>query len=164
MPRHLYIELTTLCNLGCAMCVKHSAGWTCDDGLMPRDVFTALQPVMAEANKLTLNGIGESLLHPDVEDYIAFAREHTQPSCLIDFQSNGMLLTASKVVERSARLFHRVETRTSSPALPNPGSIGTREYHRVSWWYSGVGISLGVISMLIAAEELTRTAAAPLCT
>lgn len=96
MPRHLYIELTTLCNLGCAMCVKHSAGWTSEDALMSRDVFTALQPVMTKTDKLILNGIGESLLHPDVEDYIAFAREHTQPSCVIGFQSNGMLLTAPK--------------------------------------------------------------------
>lgn len=94
LPRKLYVELATLCNLGCAMCVKHSAGWNCAEGLMSRTIFEALAPVFSGLETLNLNGVGESLLHPELPELIAFARARVAPHCRIGFQSNGMLLTA----------------------------------------------------------------------
>lgn len=98
-PRALHVELATLCNLGCAMCVKHSAGWDCTDALMPRATFEALAPVLPHLDTLNLNGIGESLLHPELASFVAFARDRVPTSCVIGFQSNGMLLTPSLATE-----------------------------------------------------------------
>lgn len=95
LPHKLYVELATLCNLNCAMCLKQSAGWNCADGLMTRQTFEALEPVFHDLKALNLNGVGESLLHPELPDLIAFARARVPQECLIGFQSNGMLLTAS---------------------------------------------------------------------
>jgi len=92
-PRKLYVELATLCNLGCAMCVKHSTGWDCEDALMSRQTFEALAPVFPYVDTLNLNGVGESLLHPELSSFIAFARARVSQDCVIGFQSNGMLLT-----------------------------------------------------------------------
>jgi putative metalloenzyme radical SAM/SPASM domain maturase len=91
-PRKLYVELATLCNLRCAMCVKHSTGWECAEALMERRVFEALTPVFPGLDTLNLNGVGESMLHPELAPFIAFARERVPASCSIGFQSNGMLL------------------------------------------------------------------------
>lgn len=92
-PRKLYAELATLCNLGCAMCVKHSAGWDCEDALMSRATFEALAPLFPHLDTLNLNGIGEPLMHPALASFIAFARARVPADCVIGFQSNGMLLT-----------------------------------------------------------------------
>lgn len=93
LPRKLYVELATRCNLNCAMCVKHSAGWNCSDALMERQTFEALMPVLEGLDVLNLNGVGESLLHPELPDCIAAARGRVPEGCCIGFQSNGMLLT-----------------------------------------------------------------------
>ncbi|WP_192622775.1 radical SAM/SPASM family putative metalloenzyme maturase [Desulfomicrobium macestii] len=92
-PRKLYVEPATLCNLGCAMCVKHSAGWDCEDALMSRATFEALTPLFPHLDTLNLNGIGESLMHPELAAFIALARAKVPDGCVIGFQSNGMLLT-----------------------------------------------------------------------
>jgi putative metalloenzyme radical SAM/SPASM domain maturase len=92
-PRKLYAELATLCNLGCAMCVKHSTGWDCEDALMPRATFEALASLFPHLDTLNLNGIGEPLMHPELASFIAFARARVPRDCVIGFQSNGMLLT-----------------------------------------------------------------------
>lgn len=92
-PRKLYVELATLCNLGCAMCVKHSTGWTCADALMSRQTFARLAPFFPHLDVLNLNGIGESLLHPHLAEFISLARSRVSEDCTIGFQSNGMLLT-----------------------------------------------------------------------
>ena len=70
-PRKLYVELATLCNLRCAMCVKHSAGWECAEALMDRRTFEALAPVFPHLDTLNLNGVGESMLHPELSGFIA---------------------------------------------------------------------------------------------
>lgn len=92
-PRKLYVELATLCNLRCAMCVKHSTGWECADALMDRRTFEALEPVFPHLDTLNMNGVGESMLHPELASFIAFARARVPQDCSIGFQSNGMLLT-----------------------------------------------------------------------
>lgn len=93
-PRKLYVELATHCNLGCAMCVKHSLGWDCADGFMEPATFESLVPFFPRLDTLNLNGVGESLLHPELPDFIALARTQVPESCRIGFQTNGMLLDA----------------------------------------------------------------------
>jgi len=92
-PEKLYVELTTLCNLGCAMCVKHSSGWSCADQHMDFQVYEALLPLFSHLSTLNLNGIGEPLLHPQLTEFIRLARENMADKAVVGFQSNGMLLT-----------------------------------------------------------------------
>jgi len=114
-PRKLYVELATMCNLGCAMCVKHSAGWDCADALMSRQAFEALAPLFSFLETLNLNGIGESLLHPELAAFIAFARSRVPQSCVIGFQSNGMLLTPALAGELMDAGLDRICFSVDSP-------------------------------------------------
>lgn len=114
-PRKLYVELATLCNLGCAMCVKHSTGWDCEDALMSRRTFEALSPVFPHLATLNLNGVGESMLHPELPAFIAFARERVPHDCIIGFQSNGMLLTPSLARELMDAGLDRICFSVDSP-------------------------------------------------
>jgi putative metalloenzyme radical SAM/SPASM domain maturase len=120
-PRKLYVELATLCNLRCAMCVKHSAGWECADALMDRRTFEALAPVFPHLDTLNLNGVGESMLHPELASFIAFARSRVPQKCSVGFQSNGMLLTpllAKRLMDAGLdRICFSVDS-------PDPGELG----------------------------------------
>ena len=59
---------------------------------MSPETFERLIPVFPHLDSLVLNGIGEPLLHPHLETFIARARSLLQEHAVVGFQSNGMLL------------------------------------------------------------------------
>ncbi len=95
-PKKIYVELTTRCNLHCPMCVKYAAGSCIVEEDLPLAVFKGLAPSLAHARNLILNGIGEPLLHPELEEIISFARAAMVSEAIIGFQSNGLLLDEEK--------------------------------------------------------------------
>ena len=101
-PEKIYVELTTRCNLRCPMCLKCVKGSCIDEGDMPLALFKKLVPSLAHTRFLVLNGIGEPLLHPDLEEIIAIARAAMPSDGRIGFQSNGLLL-------HQARALHLLE-------------------------------------------------------
>lgn len=101
-PAKIYVELTTRCNLRCPMCVKQAAGSGIVEGDMPLAVFERLLPSLAHARSLVLNGIGEPLLHPDLEAIIGLARSRMPADGAIGFQSNGFLLDRHRAAELMA--------------------------------------------------------------
>ncbi|MGE4544773.1 MAG: radical SAM/SPASM family putative metalloenzyme maturase [Pedobacter sp.] len=91
-PSKLFVEITTFCNLRCPMCVKQAADSNIIDGDMTEETFSALEPVFPQLEALLLNGIGESLMHPHLLDFIHRARHAMPEKSWIGFQSNGLLL------------------------------------------------------------------------
>ena len=73
-PRKVYVEPTTRCNLHCPMCLKFSEGSCIEEGDLPLALFSTLAPSLKYTEFLVLNGIGEPLLHPELEQMIAMAR------------------------------------------------------------------------------------------
>ena len=92
-PRKLFVEITTRCNLGCFMCVKQSQGCAIAEGDMTPATFAALEPAFPHLEALVLNGIGEPLLHPRLEEFIRRAKRLMPAEGWVGFQSNGLLLT-----------------------------------------------------------------------
>jgi putative metalloenzyme radical SAM/SPASM domain maturase len=99
-PAKLFVEVTTLCNLQCGMCVKQNGTGGIPEGTMSLETFERLAPAIPHLESLVLNGIGEPLLHPHLETFISRARALLPESAWVGFQSNGMLLTD----ERAASL------------------------------------------------------------
>jgi putative metalloenzyme radical SAM/SPASM domain maturase len=99
-PSKLFVEVTTLCNLQCGMCVKQNGTGGIPEGSMSAETFERLVPVFPRLGSLVLNGIGEPLLHPLLETFISRARTLLPETASIGFQSNGMALTD----ERAASL------------------------------------------------------------
>ncbi len=95
-PEKIYVELSTRCNLRCRMCVKYAAGSCIAEEDLPFAVFKGLAPSLAHARTLILNGIGEPLLHPELEEIIRFSRANMAPKAVIGFQSNGIMLDEEK--------------------------------------------------------------------
>ncbi|HUI47023.1 MAG TPA: radical SAM/SPASM family putative metalloenzyme maturase [Nitrospirota bacterium] len=99
-PSKLFVEVTTRCNLQCGMCVKQNGSGGIPDGSMSPETFEQLAPAFPHLDTLVLNGIGEPLLHPYLEDFISRARALLPAGAWVGFQSNGMALTE----ERAASL------------------------------------------------------------
>jgi putative metalloenzyme radical SAM/SPASM domain maturase len=99
-PAKLFVEVTTLCNLQCGMCVKQNGIGGIPEGIMLPETFERLAPAFPHLDTLVLNGIGEPLLHPHLEDFISRARILLPERASVGFQSNGMAITD----ERAASL------------------------------------------------------------
>ena len=97
-PSKLFVETTTRCNLGCFMCVKQ----TCDHAILEGDMslacFAALEPAFPGLDALVLNGVGEPLLNPNLDLFVARARALMPKESWIGFQSNGLLLSEARAI------------------------------------------------------------------
>ncbi len=91
-PSKLFVEVTSRCNLRCAMCPRQAPGGRDHDGDLDEEVFERLVPAFPRTEALVLNGVGESLLHPKLERFVERARRDLPGSAWIGFQSNGQLL------------------------------------------------------------------------
>lgn len=98
-PERLSVEVTTRCNLHCEICPKQSPNYLQPDIDMDFETFERLRTVLPHVKSLVLNGIGEPLMHPDIEKLIAFAKAHMPEDSFIGFQTNGALLTDEKIKE-----------------------------------------------------------------
>ncbi len=97
-PSKLFVEVTTCCNLQCGMCVKQNGTGGIPEGIMSTETFERLVPAFPHLDSLVLNGIGEPLLHPDLEIFISRARSLLPKNAWIGFQSNGMAMTEERAV------------------------------------------------------------------
>jgi putative metalloenzyme radical SAM/SPASM domain maturase len=80
------------------MCVKQTEDCGIIEGDMPPAIFSALEPAFPTLETLVLNGIGEPLLHPELENFIRKAKAAMPQGSWIGFQSNGLELNAARAV------------------------------------------------------------------
>lgn len=121
-PQKVYAELTTRCNLSCQMCVKYTPGSDIEEADMSPAIFKRLLPSLSAVQSLVLNGIGESLLHPELLHFIQQARQYMGPEQEIGLQSNGLLITdeyASQMLEAGlSTICLSVDSMSKSSLLP----------------------------------------------
>jgi len=97
-PSRLFVETTTRCNLHCRMCVKETWDQSVMEGDMADETFAALEEAFPHLESLVLNGVGEPLLDPRLEEFIRIAKRLMPSDSWIGFQSNGMLLDEARAV------------------------------------------------------------------
>jgi putative metalloenzyme radical SAM/SPASM domain maturase len=95
-PSKLFVEPTTRCNFHCQACVKQSDGNEILEGDMSMASFMALSPAFPHLESLVLNGIGEPLLHPRLDEFIKIAKSSMPSGSWIGFQTNGALITRER--------------------------------------------------------------------
>jgi MoaA/NifB/PqqE/SkfB family radical SAM enzyme len=70
-PIQLNVEITSRCNLSCGHCARSRLKRPGKD--MDRDAFCCLLDLMPNTLRVTLVGLGEPTLHPQVVDFVAIA-------------------------------------------------------------------------------------------
>lgn len=86
----VYIELTTRCNLNCAMCIRQS--WLDPQGSMTGETFQAVidgLKAFPDLKRVFLGGFGEPLLHPDIVNMV---EQIHSLGVNVTLSSNGLLL------------------------------------------------------------------------
>jgi putative metalloenzyme radical SAM/SPASM domain maturase len=91
-PAKLFVEPTTHCNFQCRMCVKQSRGNEIVEGFLERKHFKTLSKIFPHLDTIVFSGIGEPLLHPELETMIADARPNLPANSWIGLQTNGHLM------------------------------------------------------------------------
>ncbi len=95
-PSKLFVETTTRCNFQCKACVKQSAGNEIREGDISMATFMELACAFPHLECLVLNGVGEPLLHPLLDEFIKIAKSSMPLGSWVGFQSNGALLTQER--------------------------------------------------------------------
>jgi radical SAM protein with 4Fe4S-binding SPASM domain len=100
LPRSLQVEVTAACNLSCRMClVRYRPPVDRVTGTMGLDAFRRLVDDLPGLERITLQGLGEPLLVPHLDDMVAYAAERRID---VGFNTNGTLLTPARA-ERLVR-------------------------------------------------------------
>lgn len=118
-PSKLFVETTSRCNLSCFMCVKQTGAGCSPEGDLTPEMFAALEPAFPHIEALILNGIGEPLLHPHLEDFIRLAKRSMPETGWVGFQSNGLLLDADRAISLAEAGLDRIclSVDAVSPAM-----------------------------------------------
>jgi MoaA/NifB/PqqE/SkfB family radical SAM enzyme len=93
-PRFLQVEITSRCNMACAQCSRSTLGKPSHQGHMSLDLFAHVLRQFRHLQYLTLHGLGEPLMHPELLNIVREARGYSK-SVSIGFNTNGVLLTPS---------------------------------------------------------------------
>jgi radical SAM protein with 4Fe4S-binding SPASM domain len=94
LPREIQLEVTRSCNLRCRMClVRYRDVPNRREGSMPFDTFRRVVEELPELRAITLQGLGEPLLAPELYRMIEYATSH---GITIGFNTNATLLTRSR--------------------------------------------------------------------
>lgn len=80
------------------MCVKQNTSGGMSEGNISLETFHALEPSFPQLSALVLNGIGEPLLHPQLEEFIRRAKKQLPDNAWVGFQTNGILLNRERAV------------------------------------------------------------------
>lgn len=89
--RFIHVEPSFLCNLECQMCPRMIQGHR--EGLMPRERFEKLIPLLPYLDAVVLTGFGEPLINPHLAEFIAIISGAGARPCL---STNGTLLTPAR--------------------------------------------------------------------
>jgi MoaA/NifB/PqqE/SkfB family radical SAM enzyme len=97
LPAALQVEVTSACNLRCAMClVRYRPPVNKITGAMPIAMFQRLVDDVPGLRQLTLQGLGEPLLAPELMSMIRYAKHR---DVRVGFNSNATLLNARRAAE-----------------------------------------------------------------
>jgi MoaA/NifB/PqqE/SkfB family radical SAM enzyme len=97
LPPALQVEVTSACNLRCAMClVSYRPPVNKVAGTMPLALFQQLLGDLPDLRQLTLQGLGEPLLAPELLTMIRMAKRR---AVRVGFNSNATLLNARRAAE-----------------------------------------------------------------
>ncbi|MFI5914463.1 radical SAM protein [Dactylosporangium sp. NPDC051541] len=94
LPAAIQIEVTSACNLRCAMClVRYRPPVNKISGAMSLAMFRRVLDDLPDVREVTLQGLGEPLLAPDL---LAMVRHAKRRGARVGFNSNATLLSPAK--------------------------------------------------------------------
>ena len=88
LPKHLYIETTSRCNLRCRGCILHHGSWEPQRDLSLDELIMICDQV-PKLERIALHGIGEPILNQELPNMIQYLKKK---KAFVFFNSNGIML------------------------------------------------------------------------
>jgi len=88
LPKHVYLETTSRCNLRCRGCVLHRGSWEPQRDMSLEELIMICDQ-LPKLERVALHGIGEPILNKDLPNMIRHLKER---KAFVFFNSNGILL------------------------------------------------------------------------
>ena len=88
LPKHLYIETTSRCNLRCRGCILLRGSWEPQRDLSLKELIMICDQV-PKLERVALHGIGEPILNQELPNMIRYLKKRR---AFVFFNSNGVLL------------------------------------------------------------------------
>jgi putative metalloenzyme radical SAM/SPASM domain maturase len=90
--KKIFVEPTTRCNFECKFCVRQASGSGIEIGDLTLEAFQALLSATPDLEAMVFAGIGEPLLHPQIDQLVYLAKQHLPNNAWVGIQTNGSLL------------------------------------------------------------------------
>jgi radical SAM protein with 4Fe4S-binding SPASM domain len=115
-PERVSLELTSRCNLNCIMCAKTNEGGEYIYGDLDEIIFDNLKDSLSNIHTLTLNGHGESLIHPG---FLNFMSEMGKTVQRLELTSNGLMINdeVAKSLVRAGLAELTISIHAAEPGL-----------------------------------------------
>ena len=112
-PLEIFLEVSNVCNLKCAMCVVFSELnphrlkilKSEDRGFLDKSIIEALDPLLSRALMVHCFGYGEPTVHPDFANLLESIAHY---EVLVDFFTNGMNLSEELCAFLVERQIHKI--------------------------------------------------------
>ncbi|MBW1970504.1 MAG: SPASM domain-containing protein [Deltaproteobacteria bacterium] len=88
LPKHVYLETTSRCNLRCRGCVLHRGSWEPQRDMSLEELIMICDQ-LPKIERVALHGIGEPILNKELPNMIRHLKER---KAFVFFNSNGILL------------------------------------------------------------------------
>jgi len=88
LPKHVYLETTSRCNLRCRGCVLHRGSWEPQRDLSLEELIMICDQ-LPKIERVALHGIGEPILNKELPNMIQHLKDR---KAFVFFNSNGILL------------------------------------------------------------------------
>jgi MoaA/NifB/PqqE/SkfB family radical SAM enzyme len=93
--QRLQLEPVNRCNYRCALCRTHRSDWVPRRAILFEEACRLIEPIAEQLTVLTLYGTrGEPLLHPRLEDIVAYTKARTAAKTRIS--TNGSLVSETR--------------------------------------------------------------------
>jgi len=116
LPNKVYLELTTDCNLDCAMCIRHS--WDSRGGSMSDETFAAVLAGVKNMKSITtvsLSGFGAGLYVETITNGLLLDRAAARR--LIDMKLDRIIVSIDSMKGASSEMLHAASFQTVSANL-----------------------------------------------
>ena len=142
MFKRVYVEITNVCNLSCSFCpgTGRPARF-----LAPAEFRILAERLRGHTEYLYLHVMGEPLLHPQLEELLAVARELGFRVCVT---TNGTLLAEKTAALLSAPALHKVSVSLHSFEGNDGAQERERQYLEEVWSFAARAAAQGVIVAL----------------
>jgi MoaA/NifB/PqqE/SkfB family radical SAM enzyme len=141
-PKNIQIALTTRCNKNCYICQRDATYGAGGGSDVPVENIFKLKDAIANAHVINLTGFGETFFHKNFSEILDFVFKHNDRKNLLNFVTNGSLLSEKWGQRLKGRLNSMVISLNAATEETYKRDVGgslNKAIHRIKIFMAALG-------------------------